>query len=250
MADSIAEIILWIPGEYAGASRIATEEDPMVHYVSAAATDVYEAENSFYLRSHPSRMAKLLAHYDLYRKITELPGAVVEMGVYKGASFMRFATFRGILENAHSRRLIGFDAFGAFPREEVEGEEDRLFMERFEGAGGPGIAKNDLEALLDEKGFANTELVEGNIFETLPRFIKANPALKIAMLHLDLDVYEPTAFALESLLPRMARGGLVVFDDYGMVEGATRAADVVCVRLGVTMAKSSSYEIPAYFVAP
>ncbi|MDP5281079.1 TylF/MycF/NovP-related O-methyltransferase [Sphingomonas sp. DG1-23] len=222
----------------------------MPHYVPDSTVDAYEAENSFYLRSHPSRMAKLLAHYELYRKITHLPGAVVEMGVYKGASLMRFATFRNILENPHSRPLIGFDAFGAFPRDEVAGTEDREFIERFETAGGPGISRDDLTALIAEKRFDNISLVEGNIFETLPAFLESKPALKIALLHLDLDVYEPTAFVLQRLLPHMVRGGLVVFDDYGMVEGATRAADAICAELGVTMAKLSNYEIPAYFTVP
>lgn len=222
----------------------------MVNYTPATEIDAYEAENSFYLRSHPSRLAKLLAHYELYRKITHLPGAVVEMGVYKGASFMRFAGFREILENAHSRQLIGFDAFGSFPRDGITSAADQNFIEHFETAGGEGISRRDLEGLLDAKGFTNTELVEGNIFDTVPRFLAERPAAKIALLHLDLDVYEPTAFALDQLLPRMVRGGLVVFDDYGLVEGATRAADESCDRLDVTMNKLSNYVIPGYFTAP
>lgn len=222
----------------------------MSHYVPADPADAYEAENTFYLRGHPSRMAKLLAHHELYRRIVDLPGAVIELGVYKGASLVRFATFRSLLENAHSRPLIGFDAFGQFPRGEVSGGSDRAFIDRFESAGGDGIGRQDLQAILDDKGFANVELVEGNIFDTLPAFLERQPALKVALLHLDLDVYEPTAFALDHLLPRMARGGLVVFDDYGLVEGATRAADEAAGKLDVTMAKLSNYAIPAFFTAP
>lgn len=218
----------------------------MAHYVPGA-VDAYEAENSFYLQSHPSRLAKLLAHYELYRRIVPLPGAVVELGVYKGASLMRFATFRRIVENDHGRPLIGFDAFGAFPRAEVEGEADRAFIDRFEDAGGEGISKDALTAALDAKGFDNVELVAGNVFETLPAYLSANPALRIAMLHLDMDVYEPTAFALERLLPHMVRGGLVVFDDYGMVEGATRAAEEACARLNVVMEKLTPYAVPGFF---
>ncbi|CAN5307502.1 N/A [soil metagenome] len=219
----------------------------MQHYKPALA-DAYEVENSFYLTSHPSRIAKLLAHHELYRMITGLPGAVVELGVYKGASLTRFATFRSILENAYSRPIIGFDAFGAFPRDGVEGGSDQAFIEHFEAAGGLGISKAGLEEVLAEKGFLNVKLVEGNIFDTLPAYLTAQPALKIALLHLDFDVYEPTAFALDTLLPRMVRGGLVVFDDYGAVEGATRAADDVAARLGVAMRKLSHYSVPGYFV--
>lgn len=212
--------------------------------------DPYEAENSFYLQSHPSRLAKLLAHYELYRRIVPLPGAVVEFGVYKGASLVRFATFRSIVENNHSRPLIGFDAFGAFPRAEIQGEADRAFIDRFEDAGGEGIAVDDLRAVLNAKGFANVELIAGNIFDTLPPFLDANPALRIALLHLDMDVYEPTAFALDRLMPHMVRGGLVVFDDYAMVEGATRAAEEVGARLNVTMEKLAPYAVPGFFTVP
>lgn len=222
----------------------------MARYVPGSTDDVYEAENHFYLRGHPSRIAKLLAHYELYRAIGDLPGAVVELGVYKGASLVRFATFRNLLENMFSRPIIGFDAFGAFPRNRVAGEADRAFIERFEAAGGEGISKSTLEEVLAEKGFANVELVEGDVFETLPAFLETRPALKIALLHLDMDVYEPTAFALEQLLPHMTTGGLVAFDDYGLVEGATRAADEACASLGVAMEKLSHYQIPAFFAAP
>tara|TARA_B100002049_G_scaffold233959_1_gene215546 strand:- start:1905 stop:2546 length:642 start_codon:yes stop_codon:yes gene_type:complete len=212
--------------------------------------DVYEAENSFYLRTPPSRMAKLLAHYELYKKITELPGAILELGVYKGASFMRFASFRDILENAHSRPLIGFDAFGAFPTAGVQETTDQSFIQKFETAGGPGISRKTLEDLISAKGFGNTTLIEGNIFDTVPEYLKQQPALKIALLHLDVDVYEPTAFALDQLLPHMARAGLVVFDDYGLVQGATRAADEASAKLGVQMKKLSNYVIPGYFEIP
>ena len=209
--------------------------------------NVYEAENSFYLRSHPSRLAKLLAHYELYAMIVDLPGAVAEFGVYKGASLVRFATFRGILENAYSRRIIGFDAFGAFPRDEVKTESDRAFIDRFESAGGQGISKDGLEAILRDKAFDNVALVEGNVFDTLPAYLDSHPAEKFAFVHLDLDVYEPTAFVLDRIMARMVTGGIVLFDDYGMVEGATRAADEVAAKHGLAMHKLSNYAIPAYF---
>ncbi len=54
-------------------------------------------ENGFYWYGEPSRIAKLLAHHDLYRSIAGLPGDIVELGVYKAASFIRFATFRSLL---------------------------------------------------------------------------------------------------------------------------------------------------------
>ncbi len=222
----------------------------MANYVPARPCDAYEAENTFYLRSHPARLAKLLAHYELYRMITSLPGAVVELGVYKGASLVRMATFRNLLENADSRPVIGFDAFGAFPCAGLSADADKAFVARFEANGGEGISRETLAAIFADKGLRNVELVEGNIFDTLPAFLADNPAQKIALLHLDMDVYEPTTFALAQLMPRMVRGGLVIFDDYTMVEGATRSADELCRSYDVHMEKLPHYAIPAYFRAP
>ena len=72
----------------------------------------YEYENGFYLTSQPYRMGNILAHYELYKKIVEIPGDVIELGVFKGGGIIQFATFRELLENERSRKIIGFDACG------------------------------------------------------------------------------------------------------------------------------------------
>lgn len=54
----------------------------------------FDYENGFYLTSDPKRLQKIVSHYELYKKIVDLPGEVIELGVFKGASLIRFATFR------------------------------------------------------------------------------------------------------------------------------------------------------------
>ena len=41
-------------------------------------------ENGFYLTSQPYRIGNMLSHFELYKKITNLPGDVVELGVFRG----------------------------------------------------------------------------------------------------------------------------------------------------------------------
>jgi hypothetical protein len=221
---------------------------PMTPYRIDAAADLYEVENTFYLRAPVARIGKLLAHHELYRRIQPLPGAVVELGVYKGASLMRFLAFRQLLENDQARPVIGFDAFGAFPVAAGEPEDGRRFIESFEAAGGQGISKPDLEAAIAAKGLRNCELVGGDVFETLPRHLERHPALRIALLHLDMDVLAPTRFALDLLAPRMVPGGHVVFDDYGLVAGATEAADAFAAARGLKLEKLPFYAVPAFIV--
>lgn len=183
----------------------------------------WDYENGFYITSDITRISKLVAHWDIYKKIVDLPGEVVECGVYKGASLLRFATFREILESPYSRKIIGFDAFGAFPK---SGDKDDLkFIDRFEADGGDGISKPELEKVLKMKGFRNIDLVEGNVETTISSYIETHPALRISLLHIDVDVYHPTKIILEQLYSRVVKGGVIVFDDYAKVAGETIAVE-------------------------
>ncbi|MDB4286688.1 dTDP-6-deoxy-L-hexose 3-O-methyltransferase, partial [bacterium] len=121
----------------------------------------WDYENGYYLTSHPTRIAKLLAHFELYKKIINLPGNIVECGVYKAASLIRFATFRSILESEFSRKIVAFDAFGEFPRDGEDIDED--FIEGFEADGGHGISVEELERVFESKGFSNHEFIKGNV---------------------------------------------------------------------------------------
>ncbi len=47
-------------------------------------TKAFDYENGFYLTSRVSRMGNILAHYELYKKIIDRPGAIVECGVFRG----------------------------------------------------------------------------------------------------------------------------------------------------------------------
>jgi hypothetical protein len=47
----------------------------------------------------------------------------------------------------------------------------------------------------------------------------------IALLRLETDRYESTRHELEHLFPRLAPGGILIFDDYGAWPGARKATD-------------------------
>ena len=66
-------------------------------------------------------------------------------------------------------------------------------------------------------GVERCRLIEGDIRKTIPRFLKENPGLRICLLHFDVDLYEPTLFGLKQLYPLVVKGGLVVFDEYGLI---------------------------------
>jgi hypothetical protein len=209
---------------------------------------VWEYENGYYLTAPSSRLAKAIAHWELYKRIVPITGDIVECGVYKGASAIRFATYREILESQDSRKIIGFDAFGKFPRSSIT--EDAEFIEKFEESGGEGIPLEELNRAFAQKGFRNYEWIRGNILETVPSYLEKNKALKIALLHIDVDVYEPAELILTRLFDRVARGGLIVLDDYGTVFGETKAVDDFFRQnnMNCVIEKTPYYKVPSFVV--
>lgn len=173
-----------------------------------------------------SRFGKALAHSDLYRKIINLPGSVLEFGVYKATSFIRWLTFREIFETTHSRRIIGFDVFGTFPSDGINTiNSDLNFIKKFETGSGKGLSLDEINLILKSKSFTNFELIKGDVRDTLQSFLNKNNFDRYSLIHLDMDVYEPTVFVLDKLFDRLVKGGIIVIDDYNAVEGATIAVD-------------------------
>ncbi|VUZ29013.1 Uncharacterised protein [uncultured Comamonas sp.] len=81
-------------------------------------------------------------------------------------------------------------------------------------------------------------------------FPAAHPATRIALLHLDIDIKEPTEYALQRLYEHIVPQGLIVVDDYGTVAGATEAVDQFAKTHGLLIQKTSHYKIPAYIQKP
>ena len=185
----------------------------------------FEYENNFYLTADTSRFAKLIAQYELYKKITNLHGAIVECGVFKGASLMRWLAFRDILENQFARKIIAFDIFGKFP--ETNYHDDYTYRKQFiEEAGDQSISLNELTRILEMKGQnRNVKLIEGDICKTVPEYVKNYPELRIALLNLDTDIYEPATTILDKMWPLIVPGGILILDDYGVFPGETKAVD-------------------------
>lgn len=208
--------------------------------------EIWEAENIFYLKSDFSRISKFIYHFEIYKKILDLPGHVLEFGVFKGASFSKFLSFRKILENENSRKIIGFDDFGKFTTKGKK--EDKIFAKKFIKDVGFGIKKNELENILINNKHSNFELIEGDVVKTLPVFLKKNKHMKIALLHLDLDIFRPTLFVLNKLFNKVVKGGIVLLDDYAEISGATEAVDKFLYKKNYKIEKLKYYKRPSFII--
>lgn len=72
------------------------------------------------------------------------------------------------------------------------------------------------------------EFIKGDVCKTIPEFVaKKGYGLRIALLNLDLDLYDLTRVASENLVPDMARGEIIIIDEYAVntFGGETKAVD-------------------------
>jgi hypothetical protein len=212
--------------------------------------DAFTHENNFYLSCDDSRIGKILTHYELFKMIKDLPGDIVECGVFAGVSLARFVSFRNLLEHPNSRKIIGFDTFDKFPTTNFE--QDKLRREQFiVEAGSDSISKKQLLEVLERKNNNHlVELIEGDITRTIPDYVSSNPQLKISLLHLDVDIFEPSVTILEHLYPKVVSGGIIILDDYGQFPGETKAVDDYLKNKNIKIHKFPFSRTPCYIIKP
>lgn len=181
--------------------------------------DPWLIENAFYLNSSSYRISKFIADYEIFKKIKNIKGDVVECGVFRGASLSRFLNFNKIFSS--NKFFYAFDAFGKFPKSGIN--EDKVVSFKHDKIAGYGIEKKDLIFFLKKNKLNNFKLIKGDVLETLNSLIKMKK--KISLLHLDLDVYSATKYVLEKLYPFVVKKGIILIDDYGHISNTTKAVN-------------------------
>ena len=169
-----------------------------------------------------------VSRIELFKKVMDIPGTIVECGVYKGNALMLFLQLSIALEPyAINRSIYGFDTFEGFSSISSEHDPGDINSDMFSDTNYE-LLKNAIEIndlVRPVSGIPRCELVKGDITKTVPKFVESHPDLVVAMLILDTDLYEPTKVALENFLPTMPKGGIVVLDEvcYRNFAGETKA---------------------------
>lgn len=176
-------------------------------------------------------LTRFLVLYEIFKKIIEVKGSIVECGVNQGFGTMSWAKFSAILEPVNlTRRIYGFDTFEGFP--EISEHDKSASSDHVEAGDLAADAYDELNGLaqiFDSTRFLGhipkIELVKGDAVATIPRFVTEKPHLVVSLLFLDFDLYEPTRVALEHFVPRMPKGAVIAFDelDNPLWPGETRA---------------------------
>lgn len=194
-----------------------------------------EAAKMFPVLARRQWLKRFLAHAELFDKTVDVPGDIVELGVFRGLGLM---TWANLLEarciGDRTKIVYGFDNWAGFKKLSPEDGPPAGEVNKVVGGYDPSASREELLSaieIFDADRFVpwkkRVELIDGQIEQTVPAFVLANPGLRFSLVHFDCDLYEPTLAALEALWPRVSRGGVVLFDEYALKEwaGETKAVD-------------------------
>jgi hypothetical protein len=169
-------------------------------------------------------VAKFLYVNELYEKIINLPGVVMEFGVWWGQNLALFESLRAAYEPYnYTRKVVGFDTYEGYPSvSEKDGSGDLVALNQY------AVSENYLEhltALLDYHQQENVmshvkkyELVKGNAGDTIGNYLNRHPETFISLAYFDMQLYEPTLKCLEAIKPYLMKGSVVAMDELNSSE--------------------------------
>lgn len=162
-------------------------------------------------------LSRILFMNEIYQKIVNVHGVIMEFGVRWGQNLALFSSLRGMYEPFnYNRKIIGFDTFSGFPSvNEKDGSKVTM---------GDYSVTNNYQEYLEEiltyhqnespiSHIDKYELVVGDATKTIDEYLSNNQHTIIALAYFDFDIYEPTKICLEAILCRLTKGSILVFDE-------------------------------------
>jgi hypothetical protein len=137
------------------------------------------------------------------RRARDVPGDLVELGVFKGHTTLFCAEYLDFA--AWPKRWWLYDTFEGIPDDQV----DVGFAHLNKGAYNPATFSFE-EVRARFAHIPNIDVIQGRAPEILLETAPAN----IAFLHIDLNNVAAEIASLDLLFDRVSPGGLILFDDY------------------------------------
>lgn len=210
-------------------------ENEIEAHCGAFDIDPLDAVRLFPVLARRQWLKRFLAHTTLFQMTLGVPGDIAELGVFRGLGLM---TWANLLEayaiGDRTKTVWGFDNWTGFTGFSSEDGEPEAESGKEVGGFNPEHFFKELMsaiAIFDQDRFVpwkkRIKLVEGDIETSTPDFVAQNPGVRFSLVHFDCDLYAPTKAALDAFWPKLSRGGVFLFDEYGIPDwpGETAAVD-------------------------
>jgi len=203
------------------------------------------------------QLDRILCLSELYKKIINIPGVIVEFGIRFGQNMALFESLRSIFEPHNiSRKIIGFDTFKGFPS--VNSKDGNREIIREGAFNVINDYKSNLETILQyhekEAGLYSHikkfELIEGDATKTIQSWLNNNKEKLISLAYFDFDLYEPTKNCLEKITDRLTKGSIIAFDEinHEQFPGETIALQEVFGINNIELKRFPNNPFLAYFI--
>ena len=137
--------------------------------------------------------------YSAIKQALPVNGELWECGVYRGGTAYLLKLLRD--EFAASKKVRLFDSFAGMPKTDD--------LKDVHKAG--DFANTSLDAVRSLVGTGGVEYHPGFI----PQTFEGLSVDQIAFAHVDLDLHDAILESCKFIYPRLSKGGVMVFDDYG-----------------------------------
>jgi len=167
-------------------------------------------------------LSRILFMNELYQKIVNVHGVIIEFGVRWGQNLSLFSNFRGIYEPYnYNRKIIGFDTFNGFPSVDCKDgdkvkKNDYSITDNYEIHLEKVLKYHEAESPIAHK--QKFELIKGDATKTFETYLNDNPQTIVAFAYFDFDIYRPTMVCLELLMERVTKGSIIAFDELNCPE--------------------------------
>jgi hypothetical protein len=146
---------------------------------------------------------------------------IIELGVYRGGNAFFMAKL--LAELYPGAKVYAFDTYAGMPK--TQRGIDLHVAGDFADA-----SLDEIKQAAHDRGIRNIEFVKGDVRDTLSGF-----QAPVGLAHIDLDIYDPIAYAQDIMWERLVPGGYLVYDDATVASclGATRAVEEFLVKHGI-----------------
>lgn len=182
--------------------------------------NVYDDFNNFIFSNDIKLIGKLLHRFEYFLKTKDLPGDIVEIGVFKGSGMSSFMKFIEVYSPNSNKKVIGFDIFDTSNAENIlvkDGltDKENMFVV-YDRVNHSDLTLESVKNRILSTGISSDKfkLVQGDVEKTLPEFLDQNPGFRASMIYIDVDLDRPTYYALKHLWDRLLPGGVILFDEY------------------------------------
>jgi len=204
--------------------EISQREDFLRIFSTGGGIPDSEFLNNLGLFISRQNMSRILFMQELYTKILDVHGVVIEFGVRWGQNLALFENFRGIYEPFnYNRNIIGFDTFEGFASLDSKDGGGEIMKD------GAYSVSADYEKTLEQilayhesespiSHIKKFELIKGDATVTAKKYFEDNPHTIVALAYFDFDIYKPTFECLKIIKEHITKGSVIAFDELNCKE--------------------------------